>query len=46
MAVFIFTLDVYPHIIEWINSVAMPLFNGVLPSGEKGVDNKIHAPNY
>jgi len=41
-----FTMDVYSHIIEGMQSDAMALPDEVLPAGINGVKNKITSPNY
>ena len=41
-----FTMDVYSHIIEGMQSDAMALLDEVLPAGINGVKNKITSPNY
>ena len=41
-----FTMDVYSHIIEGMQSDAMALLDEVLPIGVNGVKNKITSPNY
>ena len=38
-----FTMDVYSHIIEGMQSDAMALLDEVLPPGVNGVKNKINA---
>ena len=38
-----FTMDTYSHIIKGMQSDAMALLDGVLPSGKNGVRNKINA---
>ena len=38
-----FTMDVYSHIIEGMQSDAMALLDGVLPAGRNGVGQKINA---
>ena len=38
-----FTMDVYSHIIEGMQSDAMALLDEVLPPGKNGVKNKINA---
>ena len=38
-----FTMDVYSHIIEGMQSDAMALLDEVLPIGKNGVKNKINA---
>jgi integrase len=41
-----FTMDVYSHIIEGMQSDVMALLDEVLPAGINGVKNKIASPNY
>ncbi len=38
-----FTMEVYSHIIEGMQSDAMALLDEVLPAGKNGVKNKINA---
>jgi len=38
-----FTMDVYSHIIEGIQSDAMALLDEVLPAGENGLKNKFNS---
>jgi len=40
-----FTMDVYSHIIDGMQSDAMALLDEVLPPGKNGVKNKINAKN-
>ena len=41
-----FTMDVYSHIIEGMQSDVMALLDEVLPLGVNGVKNIITSPNY